>query len=81
MYFASELTRGACATLQTLVIKDCRVGSFGLGRILQGIKAGNLQSLRVLNFRGNFIRAEGICDYDYDVYDYYYVYYVMLCYR
>lgn len=63
------------------------MGSFGLGRILQGIKAGNLQSLRVLNFRGNFIRAEGICDYnnvdviDDVVDDDDYTYYVMLCYR
>ena len=57
---ASELTRGACPTLETLNLNKCEVRCDGIGRIFQGIKAANLLSLRVLKLKGNFIRAEGL---------------------
>lgn len=57
---ASELTRGACPTLETLNLNKCEVRSDGIGRIFQGIKVANLLSLRELKLKGNFIRAEGL---------------------
>ena len=57
---ASELTRGACPTLESLNLNKCEVRSDGIGRIFQGIKVANLLSLRELKLKGNFIRAEGL---------------------
>ncbi|KAJ1421405.1 hypothetical protein B484DRAFT_481147 [Ochromonadaceae sp. CCMP2298] len=57
---AAELSRGACPMLETLNLTQCQVRSEGMGKIFQGIKAGNLLSLRALILRGNQVRRRGI---------------------
>jgi hypothetical protein len=57
---ATELSKGACPILETLILKDCRVTTQGFCRIMQGIKLSNLSTIRTLNLRGNFLGPSSI---------------------
>jgi hypothetical protein len=57
---ASEFVRGACPRLVGLDLSNCRIKTRGLGRLLYGIKLGNLCNLRRLVLKGNDIEARGI---------------------
>lgn len=64
----AELVRGACPQLELLDLTRCEVKSRGLGRILHGIRIGNLYNLRVLILRGNHITPLGL-EYIKDLFD------------
>jgi Leucine-rich repeat (LRR) protein len=57
---ASEFIRGACPRLVSLDLSNCRIKTRGLGRLLHGIKIGNLSNLRRLVLKGNDIEPRGV---------------------
>lgn len=57
---AAEFVRGACPRLVGLDMTNCRIKTRGLGRLLYGIKLGNLCNLRRLVLKGNDIGPSGI---------------------
>ena len=56
----SDFVRGACPRLTVLDLSNCRIKTRGLGRLLYGMKLGNLSSLRRLVLKGNDIEARGV---------------------
>jgi Leucine Rich repeat len=57
---ALEFIKGATPRLMVLNLTNCRIKTRGLGRLLYGIKLGNLSSLRRLILKGNDIEPRGI---------------------
>ena len=60
LFLASEFIRGACPRLTVLDLTNCRIKTRGLGRLLYGMKLGNLSSLRRLVLKGNDIEPRGM---------------------
>jgi hypothetical protein len=52
---AAELIRGACPNIESLNLTNCEIKTRGLGRLLHGIRVGNLARLNYLNLRGNHL--------------------------
>ena len=57
---SSEFIRGACPRLTVLDLSNCGIKTRGLGRLLYGMKLGNLSSLRRLVLKGNDIEPRGV---------------------
>lgn len=64
--FASELAQGACAFLEEFRFQNCDIRDAGFLRLIQGVRLGNLTSLRVLDLRGNHLTALSV-DYFRDI--------------
>lgn len=56
----AEFIRGACSSLQVLDLSRCEIKTRGFGRLLQGIRIGNLYQLQGLILRGNHIGPRGL---------------------
>lgn len=56
----AEIIRGACPIVEEIDLKGCEVTCRGFGRLLHGVRFGNLRTVRVLKLRGNFIQAKGL---------------------
>ena len=56
----AEFVRGACPQLQLLDLSRCEIKTRGLGRLLHGIRIGNLYNLRSLVLKGNHIGSRGL---------------------
>jgi hypothetical protein len=57
---AAELIRGACPNVENLSFAKCEIRTRGLGRLLHGMRVGNLGRLVSLDLRGNFIGPRGL---------------------
>jgi hypothetical protein len=57
---AADFVRGACPLVEELDMSRCQIQSRGLGRLLHGMKVGNLMSLHRFVLRGNSITARGL---------------------
>ena len=55
-----DFVRGACPRLEVLDLSNCLIKTRGLGRLLYGMKLGNLSSLRRLVLKGNNIEPRGV---------------------
>lgn len=64
--FASELAQGACPFLEEFRFQACDIRDPGFLRLIQGVRLGNLTSLKVLDLRGNHLSALSI-DYFRDI--------------
>lgn len=54
---ASEMSQGACPFLEEFRLQNCDIRDDGFLRLIQGVRLGNVTSLRVLDLRGNHLTA------------------------
>ena len=59
LYLAADFIRGATPRLEILDLSRCMIQSRGFGKLLHGIRIGNLINLQTLTLRGNNITARG----------------------
>ena len=57
---AAAFIRGCTPVITMLDLTRAEVQTRGFGRILHGLRLGNVSSLKVLNARGNFITARSL---------------------
>eukprot|EP01041_Mallomonas_annulata_P003072 gene3072-6024_t len=57
---AADFVCGACPRLEMLDLSRCEMQTRGLGRLLHGIRMGNVITIAVLILKGNFITGRGV---------------------